>query len=128
MIHRGGYYGRYVPTGHILYVNDGTVFALPFDVRNGSKPPGPSSRFSRASRPTPTHGSAQYDVAETGLLAYLSSVADLRPFSIVRVDTHQRSENLWQEPGVFGTPRLVSGRKPAGAVGAARRQLGHLGL
>jgi Tol biopolymer transport system component len=53
-----------------------------------------------------SHGSAQFDVAETGLLSYLSAVADLRPFSIVRVDAQQRSENLWQEPGVFGAPRL----------------------
>ena len=32
VLHRGGYYPRLVPTGHILYVHEGTIFALPFDV------------------------------------------------------------------------------------------------
>src|SRR5262249_22325530 len=27
----GGYYGRYVP-GHLIYVNQGTLFAVPFDL------------------------------------------------------------------------------------------------
>ena len=105
VIHRGGYYGRYVPTGHVLFVNDGTVFALPFDVE---KLRATSSQFPvlEGIEADPTHGSAQYDIAETGLFAYLPAVADLRPFSIVRVDKDQRSENLWQEPGVFGTPKL----------------------
>ena len=29
---RGGYYGRYVPTGHLLYMQQGTLFAVPFDL------------------------------------------------------------------------------------------------
>jgi serine/threonine-protein kinase len=105
VIHRGGYYGRYVQTGHILFVNDGTVFALPFDV-NKLQAKGTQFPVLEGIEADPLHGSAQYDVAETGLLAYLPKVADLRPFSIVKVDKDQRSENLWQEPGVFGTPIL----------------------
>ena len=105
VIHRGGFYGRYVPTGHVLYVNDGTVFALPFDV-DRVKATGSQFPVLEGIEADPVHGSAQYDVALTGLLGYLPGVADLRPFSIVRVDAAQRSEILWQEPGVFGTPRL----------------------
>jgi serine/threonine-protein kinase len=29
---RGGYYGRYVPSGHLLYVQQGTLFAAAFDL------------------------------------------------------------------------------------------------
>jgi Tol biopolymer transport system component len=105
VVHRGGFYARYVPTGHILYVNDNTVFALPFDVAK-VKATGSQFPVLEGIEADPTHGSAQYDVAQTGLLGYLPGVADLHPFSIVRVDAAQRSEILWQEPGVFGTPRL----------------------
>jgi serine/threonine-protein kinase len=28
----GGYHGRYLPSGHVVYVHDGTLFALPFDL------------------------------------------------------------------------------------------------
>jgi len=29
---RGGTYGRYLPSGHLVYINRGTLFAVPFDV------------------------------------------------------------------------------------------------
>ena len=28
----GGSYGRYVPSGHLVYVNKATLFAVPFDL------------------------------------------------------------------------------------------------
>ncbi len=43
MIHEGGFYGRYVPTGHVLFVDGDAVFAMPFDAdrleRTGSPMP-----------------------------------------------------------------------------------------
>src|SRR6185436_1296832 len=32
VVHCGGYAWRYVPDGHVLYVNGGTLFAAPFDL------------------------------------------------------------------------------------------------
>ena len=32
VIVRGGFYGRYVRSGHVLYIHGGTLFAIPFDV------------------------------------------------------------------------------------------------
>lgn len=29
---RGGTYGRYLPPGYLTYVNQGSLFAVPFDV------------------------------------------------------------------------------------------------
>ena len=71
VIHRGGYYGRYVPTGHVLFVNDGTVFALPFDVEK-LRATGTQFPVLEGIEADPTHGSAQYDVAETGLFGLSS--------------------------------------------------------
>jgi len=31
VVQRGGYYGRYLPSGHLVYLHDGTLFAAPFD-------------------------------------------------------------------------------------------------
>src|SRR6185369_12281878 len=31
----GGSAARYIPTGHLLYVRSGTIFAVPFDVNGG---------------------------------------------------------------------------------------------
>src|SRR5207245_159650 len=32
-VQRGGFHARYVPTGHIVYIHEGTMFAVPFDLR-----------------------------------------------------------------------------------------------
>jgi serine/threonine-protein kinase len=32
VVHRGGYYGRYLRSGHLAYVYEGTLFAVPFDL------------------------------------------------------------------------------------------------
>jgi serine/threonine-protein kinase len=105
VVHRGGYYARYVATGHILYVLKGTLFAVPFDAgkleTTGSEMP-----VLEGLETNPAEGSAQYGVSENGLLAYLDDLPDISPFTIVSVDRQGRSEPLWSEPGIYGTPRL----------------------
>jgi serine/threonine-protein kinase len=32
VVHRGGYFGRYLPTGHLVYIHQGTLFAAPMDL------------------------------------------------------------------------------------------------
>ena len=32
VVQKGGTFGRYIPTGHLLFVNKGTLFAVPFDL------------------------------------------------------------------------------------------------
>ena len=33
IVHRGGYHARYLPSGHLVYLHDGVLFAVPFDLR-----------------------------------------------------------------------------------------------
>jgi serine/threonine-protein kinase len=105
VVQRGGYYGRYVPTGHILYVQDATLFALAFDLDRleavGSQMPVLEGIESQ-----PGEGSSQFDVSENGILGYVSGSAALMAFPVVWVDREGRIEPLWQEEGIYGTPRL----------------------
>ena len=32
-VQRGGFYARYLPSGHVVYMRDGTLFAVPFDLK-----------------------------------------------------------------------------------------------
>ena len=43
MVHRGGNYGRYLTNGFLVYVNEGTLFAAPFDLaeRKFTRTPAP---------------------------------------------------------------------------------------
>jgi serine/threonine-protein kinase len=105
VVHRGGYYARYVPTGHILYVLKGTLFAVPFDLRK-MEATGSEMPVLEGLETNPAEGSAQYGVSDNGLLAYLDDVPDISAFTIAMVDRQGRTEPLWKEPGVYGTPRL----------------------
>jgi Tol biopolymer transport system component/predicted Ser/Thr protein kinase len=105
VVHRGGSYARYVPTGHIVYVQDGTLFALPFDPRQ-LKTLGSQMPVLEGVESQPGQGSAQFDVSQTGILAYVPGSSSLASFPIVWVDRAGRSDPLWSEPGIYGTPRL----------------------
>jgi serine/threonine-protein kinase len=116
VIHEGGFYGRYVPTGHVLFVDGDAVFALPFDVdqleRTGSPMPVLEGVAS-----FPAGGQAQYHVSDTGLLVYRPGSDDLDPFPIAWADRSGRLESLWDDDGIYGSPRLSpDGRRLAVSV------------
>jgi hypothetical protein len=70
VIHRGGYFGRYVASGHVVYMQDDGLFALPFD-RRKLVVTGAAGRTTAVVRSHATRGSAQLAVSQVGTLAYL---------------------------------------------------------
>ncbi len=116
VIHEGGFYGRYVPTGHVLFVDGDAVFAMPFDVdrleRTGSPMPVLEGVAS-----FPPGGQAQYHVSDTGLLVYRPGTDELDPFRIAWADRSGRLDSLWDDEGIYGSPRLApDGRRLAVSV------------
>jgi serine/threonine-protein kinase len=70
IVQRGGYHGRYLPSGHLVYIHDATLFAVPFDL----------DRLEVTGQPVPAlegvtsnsaSASAQFAVSATGTLVYL---------------------------------------------------------
>jgi hypothetical protein len=126
VVHRGGYYARYVPAGHVLYVQNGTLFAPPLDLKRleltGSQMP-----VLEDLETNPGEGSAQYGVSDNGLLTYLPRAEGLAPFTIATADREGRSQLLWKAPGIYGGPRLpgahlVVARRAPPDVPAGRRR------
>ena len=116
VLHEGGFYGRYVPTGHVLFVDGDAVFAMPFDVdrleRTGSPMPVLEGVAS-----FPPGGQAQFHVSDTGLLVYRPGSDELDPFPISWADRSGRLETLWDDEGIYGSPRLSpDGRRLAISV------------
>jgi serine/threonine-protein kinase len=116
VIHEGGFYGRYVPTGHVVFVDGDAVFAMPFNVdrleRTGSPMPVLEGVAS-----SPAAGQAQYHVSETGLMVYRPGTVDIEPFPIAWADRSGQLENLLEDAGIYGTPRLApDGRRLAVSV------------
>jgi serine/threonine-protein kinase len=67
---RGGSYGRYLPSGHLTWVHDGTLFAAPFDLATLAVT-GPAVPVVPGVVSSTNNGSAQVDVSYTGTLVYL---------------------------------------------------------
>jgi len=75
VVQRGGYFGRYLPSGHLIYLHEGTLFGVPFDLKRMATRGAPAPVLQEvASNPGP--GTAQLDVSgvpsASGTLVYLS--------------------------------------------------------
>jgi Tol biopolymer transport system component len=66
----GGYYGRYVPSGHLLYVHQGTLYAAPMDVKR-LELTGPAAPVVEEVVSSTTYGFAQMDFSQSGTLIYI---------------------------------------------------------
>jgi serine/threonine-protein kinase len=76
----GAYYGRYVRSGHLLYVDDGIVFAAPFDL-DRLELTGPAVPAIEGASASTNSGGAQVSFSDTGTLVYVPGrfIADKSP-------------------------------------------------
>jgi Tol biopolymer transport system component len=76
-IYEGGAYPRYASSGHLLYVKNETLFAVPFDADRLEVTGSPRAVIdylaSSAGDQEASDGSAQYDVSPNGTLVYRST-------------------------------------------------------
>ena len=102
---RGGTFGRYLPIGHLVYVNRDTLFAVPFDV----------DRLEVHGTPAPVldqvgynagQGSAQLDFSQTGTLIYRSGEAGGGLPTIAWLDGAGKVQPLLAKPGLYSNPSL----------------------
>jgi len=81
---QGGRDFRYLPTGHLVYGRQGTVFAVPFDLPSLEVRGGPVPLIENVVG-TGSGGAIHSAVSQTGTVAYLSG-GDTQPRSLVWVD------------------------------------------
>jgi dipeptidyl aminopeptidase/acylaminoacyl peptidase len=63
---------RYLETGHLVYVADGTLFAIPFDVTTLKVSGGPVSLVEHIAQAPMQTGAADFSISRTGSLAYIA--------------------------------------------------------
>jgi serine/threonine-protein kinase len=114
---RGGLNGRYVPSGHLTYVRDGTLFAAPFDLTTLSVTGGEIPVVERVST-NGTAATADYAVSDAGLLVYLAADAQASGTTLAWADRKGVTEPLkGQSTRSWGTGRLSpDGRRVANAI------------
>jgi serine/threonine-protein kinase len=69
VVQRGGYFGQYLPSGHLVYIHEGTLFAAPFDLER-LETAGPPAPVLEGVTTSPASGGAQFSFSSRGTLAY----------------------------------------------------------
>jgi serine/threonine-protein kinase len=101
----GGFYGRYVASGHILFARSTTVFAAPFDLasQETTAPAVPVIADVAVNLPS---GLAQFSVSPGGTLAYVTQSALGPPRRLAWVDRTGRVSPASDAKRRFADPRL----------------------
>jgi serine/threonine-protein kinase len=106
IIRQGAAWGRYVPTGHLLYINDGTVVAVPFD-RATLEVRGTPTPVLEGVEYNMTFGSPQFDFSRTGTLVYRGSGEARGLVTIEWLDSSGKTKPLLARRGNYVSPRLL---------------------
>jgi serine/threonine-protein kinase len=101
-VQRGGFHARYLPSGHLVYMHEGTLFAVPFDLK----------RLEVTGQPAPIlegvvtnpNAGAQFSFSETGNLVYVAGRGGSQNVSIYWMDREGKFAPLRETPGGYFDP------------------------
>ncbi len=110
IVHQG-MYPRYLTSGHLVYVANGNLFAVPFDL-DRLEVQGPPSLLQEVSSDS-NFGSAQIDFSRNGTIAFRSGRSEGR-----------RTIQWLNAAGTDGIPRGRAGPVPVSSVVAGRKPVG----
>jgi len=102
----GGSDGRYVPTGHIVYVSEGTLFAVPFDLTKLNVTGGAVPVVDGVRRALGSVGAAQFAFSNDGSLIYVPGPASASQQDLMLFDRKGSVESLRLPPGRYQFPRV----------------------
>jgi predicted Ser/Thr protein kinase len=102
-LQRGGFFGRYLPTGHLVYMQRGTLFAAPMDLKNLALT-GPAVPLLDDLATNPTEADAQFDFSQSGTFVYASGKAASTGWSIAWLDSTGKTQPLKGAPGAYFNP------------------------
>jgi eukaryotic-like serine/threonine-protein kinase len=102
---KGGVYGKYMPTGHLLFARGEVIFAVPFDAKRrrltGSEVP-----VVQGVAMVHVDGIAGFDVSDDGTLVYIPSGDYLRDTELVWVDRRGAETPIGAPPGRYSGVKL----------------------
>jgi serine/threonine-protein kinase len=105
VLQRGGYHGRYLPSGHIVYIDEGTLFAAAFDLGRLelTGPPAPVLEGVTANAAT---AAAQLAFSDRGTLVFLPGPSTAAGVPIQWMDKDGKTEPLRATAGDYNSIRF----------------------
>ena len=111
ILFEGATYGRYLPSGHLVYVHDGTLYAASFDAARleltGSAVPVLKGVTTTNSGRPAEMGGAQFAIANSGALVYQPGQSlDVYVAPVVWMDQKGRTSPLRGVPAAWADPQF----------------------
>jgi len=104
IVAQGGGHARYIPTGHLVYAEEGTLLAVPFDLERLEAKGTPTSVIRGVVQ---SDSVAQFSFSELGEIVYVAGdVVEEAQHRLVWVDRQGKIEPLPLEHGPYSNPRL----------------------
>jgi serine/threonine-protein kinase len=105
IVQHGGYYGRYLPSGHLVYLQQGVLFGVAFDaarleVRGGAVP------LLQDVAANPATGGGQFDFSSTGTFVYAAGKSAAQSWQVAWIDNIGNTQPLLATPAAYTFPRL----------------------
>ena len=104
-VYEGGFFGHYLPSGHLAFANESTLFVIPFNLETMTvtQPPSPAISGISASL---TNGTAQFSVSTAGSLLYVPGSSGPSEVQMLWLEKNGNVQPLRSEPGVYRDPRF----------------------
>ncbi len=113
IVQGGGYYGRYLPSGHLVYIHDGTLFAAPFDITRLEMTGQPVAALEGVTS-NPNTGATQFAASNTGTIVYLPGRSTSGAVPIHLMDREGQTTPLRATPVNWTSPAFApDGRRLA---------------
>jgi serine/threonine-protein kinase len=105
ILYRGGYYGRYLPSGHLVFVHQGALFGVKFDPDRLEVHGSPVPLLEDVAA-NPATGGGQFDFSTTGTFVYAAGKNAAQSWQVAWLDAAGTTQPLLALPGAYGAPRL----------------------
>ena len=120
-VQRGAYYGRYLPSGHLVWVRNRTLYAARFDLLRLEIKGRPVTLIEEDLAVTSDDASGEFDFSPTGTFVYLAGGVER---SIVWMDQEGKTQPLIATPARYRDPSLSpDGKLLAVATGMAQSEI-----
>ena len=105
VVMHGGYFPRYLPSGHLVYLHQGTLFAVRFDARRLEMRGSPIPILDDVAG-VPTQGAGQFGFSQTGVLVYLNGKSSDTSWNLSWVDPAGKLEPVWNSRSAILSPKI----------------------
>jgi serine/threonine-protein kinase len=115
---RGGFYGRYLPSGHLVYLRGATLYGMAFDMDRLERAGPPAALLEGI--PASMYGGGQFDFSRNGTLVYLTENPSIEAGrKLVWIDAAGKTQPFFAGPArFFNAPALSpDGKRLAIAIG-----------